>query len=137
MDATSKLSACAVEGCYVGHDFVSNGVRVYWTDRHSVTVERTVIYITNDIVMGEPSKEDLQNFNLPPVVDNNDDMPNLLPFDDDPINDRSPNIMPQEQPQGPPMTMNRFLSHLSIIIDHNSSNYNIKERNVPLQRFAH
>ncbi|PSR82397.1 hypothetical protein PHLCEN_2v6078 [Hermanssonia centrifuga] len=56
----------------------------------------TVIYLTNDIVAGEPSKEDLQNFDLPPVDDDdNDNMPNLIPFDDNPIDDRSPELTPQ------------------------------------------
>ncbi len=88
IDATSKLATRAVERCYIGHDFVSNRVRVYWPDRHSVTVERTVIYLTNDIVAGEPSMEKLQNFNLPPVDDDdNDNMPNLIPFGIDSIDD--------------------------------------------------
>ncbi|PSR87280.1 hypothetical protein PHLCEN_2v5214 [Hermanssonia centrifuga] len=104
MDATSKLAACAKEGRYVGHDFMSNGVRVYWPERHSVTVERTVIYLTDDIVAGEPSPEELQNFNLPPVDDDNDDMPDLIPFDD-PIDDRSPKLTPQSD-QGPTETHN-------------------------------
>ncbi|PSS22615.1 hypothetical protein PHLCEN_2v3081 [Hermanssonia centrifuga] len=52
MDATSKLAARAIEGRYVGYDFMSNGVRVYWPERHSITVERTVIYLTNDIIVG-------------------------------------------------------------------------------------
>ncbi|PSR75502.1 hypothetical protein PHLCEN_2v9098 [Hermanssonia centrifuga] len=101
MDATSKLAARAKEGRYVGHDFMSNGVRVYWPERHSVTVERTVIYLTNDIVVGEPSKKELQNFDLPPVDDdNNDNMPDLILVDDNPIDDRSPKLTPQSD-QGP------------------------------------
>ncbi len=65
-----------------------------------------MIYLTNDIVVGEPSKEDLQNFNLPPVDnDNNDDMPDLIPFDNDPINDRSSELTPQSD-QGPTGTHN-------------------------------
>ncbi|THG97811.1 hypothetical protein EW026_g4270 [Hermanssonia centrifuga] len=105
MNATSKLAARAKEGRYVGHDFMSNGVRVYWPERHSVTVERTVIYLTDDIVAGESPKEDLEKFDLPPVDDDdNDDMPNLIPFDD-PINDRSPELMPQSD-QGPTETHN-------------------------------
>ncbi len=43
------------------------------------------------------SSHDLQNFDLPPVNDDNDNMPGLLSVDDHPIDDRSPDITPQEK----------------------------------------
>ncbi len=69
---------------------MSNSVRVYWSNCCTVTVERTVIYFNNSIVAGESPNTNIQEFDLPPV-DDDDDMPNL---NDNPIDDRSPNHTP-------------------------------------------
>jgi hypothetical protein len=38
----SKLDGRLVIGCWVGFDETSSGHRIYWPDKHSVSVERSV-----------------------------------------------------------------------------------------------
>ena len=40
----SKLDARAVEGKWVGYDEQTKGSQIYWPDKRSVTVERSVIF---------------------------------------------------------------------------------------------
>ena len=66
--SSGKLGICANEGRWVGYDLNSDGHRVYWKERHTVTVERNVVFSKEDLphiedliiegIMDEPKGED-------------------------------------------------------------------------------
>jgi transposase InsO family protein len=53
--SSGKLSVCTNEGRWVGYDLNSDGHRVYWKDRRTVTVEHNVVFSKGDL----PCIEDL------------------------------------------------------------------------------
>ena len=47
----NKLEGRAKVGRWIGFDEVSNGHRIYWPDKRSVTIERSVKFTNNDIIL--------------------------------------------------------------------------------------
>ena len=47
--SSGKLSICANEGCWVSYDLNSDGHRVYWKERRTVTVECNVVFSKEDL----------------------------------------------------------------------------------------
>lgn len=45
-----KLDARAQVGRFVGYDFKSKGYRIYWPNKHSISVERNVVFNENDVL---------------------------------------------------------------------------------------
>jgi len=55
----SKLDGRAKEGRWVGFDEQSKGSRVYWPEKHTVTVERSVVFTSPSVVVDGLEGEDL------------------------------------------------------------------------------
>ena len=47
----SKLDGHLRVGCWIGLDEVSNGHQIYWPDRQSVSIERSVKFMNDDFVL--------------------------------------------------------------------------------------
>ena len=54
----SKLDARAIEGHWMGYDEQSKGSRIYWPNKRSVTVERSVTFTKPFVVVDEFGGED-------------------------------------------------------------------------------
>ena len=52
-DSGSKLDGRAKEGRWVGLDEESHGHRIYWAAKRSVTVERSVKFVPDEVSVGE------------------------------------------------------------------------------------
>lgn len=53
-----KLDAQAIEGCWMGYDEQSKGSRIYWPNRRSVTVERSLTFMKPFVAVDEFEGED-------------------------------------------------------------------------------
>ena len=67
LDGRSKL------GKWVGFDETSNGHRIYWPDKHSVTVERSIKFVNGDMIIPSiPVVKPIQGENEPRNLLQND-----------------------------------------------------------------
>ena len=64
--SADKLASRAEECCYLGPDPTSNGVRVYWPKRKTISVERNVVFSQREIPLVEGEQDDF-NLSLPRV----------------------------------------------------------------------
>ena len=54
----SKLDARPIEGCWMGYDEQSKGSRIYWLNKKSVTVERSLTFTKLFVAVDEFEWED-------------------------------------------------------------------------------
>ena len=47
----SKLDGRSRMGKWIGYDEISNGHRIYWPDKHSVTVEHSVKFSNDEVIL--------------------------------------------------------------------------------------
>ena len=48
--AAGKLSARAKKGRFIGYDSESKGYRIYWPDKHSITIKRNMVFNQDDVL---------------------------------------------------------------------------------------
>jgi hypothetical protein len=84
----SKLDGRAKEGRWVGFDEQSKGSRVYWPEKRTVTVERSVVFTSPSVVIdgleGEDSAEPEHSVKSPSSTSHQNDNSNDAPVPDIP-----------------------------------------------------
>jgi hypothetical protein len=71
----SKLDARAVEGRWIGYDEQSKGSRIYWPQKGSVTVERSIVFTPPMVVADDLEGEDDISVKNPSTSDQNTSEP--------------------------------------------------------------
>jgi hypothetical protein len=75
--AGTKLDGRSKIGRWLGFEEISNGHRIYWPEKHSVTVERSIKFVNGDMILpsisstvliqgkkGESNEVDKETLNL-------------------------------------------------------------------------
>ena len=75
----SKLDGRAKEGRWVGFDDESKAHQIYWAEKRSVTVERSVRFVQDEV--GVPFEGEMEDFDKPDRPQANDDNPVSLEDD--------------------------------------------------------
>ena len=64
---TSKLEERVIEGKWIGLDPESNGHRIYWSTRNSITVERDIVFSQTDKIPQIEGEYKEIKWNLEPI----------------------------------------------------------------------
>lgn len=81
------LNSCAREGRWMGFDETSNGHQIYWPGKQSVTIERSVSFVPNEVYLPSVGSEQLEGewvqaeSNQPAATEINDWVPETIEVD--------------------------------------------------------
>ena len=134
-----KLDGQAKEGQWVGFDEESKGHQIYWAEKRSVTVERSVKFIPNEVSIGgnvplegeEKLDEKDKDLNQAEDVERSIFEPenNEQPEIETPTTQKQPELIPEVEEMGHGKHVHKKLSYVRCIQDGEGSASNFTSSN--------